>query len=76
MVYHSNAAPLIGRDSFIFEAEGVVTLLLQPVSRRQTLIHGLLPYEVKDDRLKALRNHNTQLTKVRNTIETIAREWS
>jgi nitrite reductase/ring-hydroxylating ferredoxin subunit len=61
---------LVARDPFIFDAEGTVTLLLQPVSAGQTLIHGLLPYEIAaEDRLGTLRSHNARLTEIRRAIE-------
>jgi nitrite reductase/ring-hydroxylating ferredoxin subunit len=57
---------------FALEGAGA-TLVLQPMDRGQTVIHGLASGEVAgDERLALLRRHNEMLTEVRDAAERAA----
>ncbi len=65
----ATTAPVVAVDAFTLTASArgaggapAVTFILQPVSDRQTVIHGLLPPDAfATDRLAVLRYHNAQL---------------
>jgi nitrite reductase/ring-hydroxylating ferredoxin subunit len=73
----ATTAPVVAVDAFTLTASTqgaggapAVTFMLQPVSDRQTVIHGLLPPDAfATDRLAVLRYHNAQLNRIRDAVE-------
>jgi nitrite reductase/ring-hydroxylating ferredoxin subunit len=74
-------ATMVAHDPFMLtatadahEREAVVTFLLQPVTKSQTVMHGLLHAEGSGiDRLTVLRHQCSQMTALRDVVESTRR---
>jgi nitrite reductase/ring-hydroxylating ferredoxin subunit len=70
-------ASMVAHDAFILTTpadstgkDAAVTFLLQPMTESQTVIHGLLHAEISGaERRAALRQHNSQMTALRDAVE-------
>ena len=56
-------------DGLIFTQGDYPTLLLQPVTDEQTILHGLVPEVAEAERLPVLRAQNARLSALRDTLE-------
>ena len=56
-------------DGLIFTDAGQATLLLQPVTNGQTILHGLVPEIAEAERLPALRAQNARMSALRDALE-------
>ena len=67
------AAGADSSDGFTFAAADQTTLLLQPVTDGQTVIHGLVTHEAAEgERLALLRQENARLGDLRDALERAA----
>src|SRR5262249_27433756 len=59
-------------DALIFTAADKTTLLLQPVTEGETLLHGLVPEVAEAERLPMLRERNAWMGELRDSLECAA----
>jgi hypothetical protein len=65
----------IGDFALAYSACDGTILLLQPVTERQTLLHGLVDSEAAgSERIVLLRTHNTRMTELRDRAERLSRD--
>jgi nitrite reductase/ring-hydroxylating ferredoxin subunit len=61
------------QDGFVFAGADKTTVLLQPVSEDQTIMHGLVGHEVPEgERLGILKQQNARMGDLRDTLERAA----